>query len=85
MLGAEHVHQGVVNNVTDHGYLILDDEFAEHDATVGPMTQGLPTTHIFDIRELENPFYSGKVCRQDPVKRPQSIRQRRLPLPSQLE
>ncbi|KAF2854084.1 hypothetical protein T440DRAFT_496275 [Plenodomus tracheiphilus IPT5] len=57
--GAEYVHQGVVNNDTWQEYLFLDDEFDERDAKVGPMTQGLPTTHIFDIRDLENPFYSG--------------------------
>ncbi|EUC35531.1 hypothetical protein COCCADRAFT_3211 [Bipolaris zeicola 26-R-13] len=57
--GAEYVHQSAVNNVTWQEYLFLDDEFDERDAKVGPMTQGLPTTHIFDIRDLENPFYSG--------------------------
>ncbi|KAF1842957.1 uncharacterized protein K460DRAFT_136923 [Cucurbitaria berberidis CBS 394.84] len=57
--GAEYVHQGVVNNETWQEYIFLDDEFDERDARVGPMTQGLPTTHIFDIRDLENPFYSG--------------------------
>ncbi|KAH6875747.1 hypothetical protein J4E91_002138 [Alternaria rosae] len=57
--GAEYVHQGVVNNATWQEYIFLDDEFDERDAKVGPMTQGLPTTHIFDIRDLENPFYSG--------------------------
>ncbi|KAH4412084.1 hypothetical protein HBH70_069750 [Parastagonospora nodorum] len=57
--GAEYVHQGVVNNETWQEYIFLDDEFDERDAKVGPMTQGLPTTHIFDIRDLENPFYSG--------------------------
>ncbi|OSS50429.1 hypothetical protein B5807_04855 [Epicoccum nigrum] len=57
--GAEYVHQGVVNNEKWQEYLFLDDEFDERDAKVGPMTQGLPTTHIFDIRNLENPHYSG--------------------------
>lgn len=57
--GAEYVHQGVVNNETWQEYIFLDDEFDERDAKVGPMTQGLPTTHIFDIRDLENPYYSG--------------------------
>ncbi|CAK1357225.1 unnamed protein product [Cercospora beticola] len=57
--GAEYIHQGVVNNMTWQEYLFLDDEFDERDADVGPMTQGLPTTHIFDIRDLENPFYTG--------------------------
>lgn len=57
--GAEYVHQGVVNNEQWQEYLFLDDEFDERDAKVGPMTQGLPTTHIFDIRNLENPHYSG--------------------------
>ncbi|OLN97072.1 hypothetical protein CCHL11_02125 [Colletotrichum chlorophyti] len=57
--GAEYVHQGVVNNETWQEYLFLDDEFDERDAKVGPMTQGLPTTHIFDIRDLENPKYTG--------------------------
>ncbi|KAL8376846.1 hypothetical protein RB595_007803 [Gaeumannomyces hyphopodioides] len=58
--GAEYVHQGAVNDVNNQEYLFLDDEFDERDAKVGPMTQGLPTTHIFDIRDLENPHYSGK-------------------------
>ncbi|KAL6704088.1 hypothetical protein ACN47E_008751 [Coniothyrium glycines] len=57
--GAEYIHQGVVNNEAWQEYVFLDDEFDERDAKVGPMTQGLPTTHIFDIRDLENPFYSG--------------------------
>lgn len=57
--GAEYVHQGAVNNVSYQEYLFLDDEFDERDAKVGPMTKGLPTTHIFDIRDLENPHYSG--------------------------
>ncbi|CAH0045576.1 unnamed protein product [Clonostachys solani] len=57
--GAEYVHQGVVNNETWQEYLFIDDEFDERDAKVGPMTQGLPTTHIFDIRDLENPKYTG--------------------------
>jgi choice-of-anchor B domain-containing protein len=57
--GAEYVHQGVVNDEQNQEYIILDDEFDERDAEVGPMTQGLPTTHIFDIRDLENPHYTG--------------------------
>jgi choice-of-anchor B domain-containing protein len=57
--GAEYVHQGVVNDEQNQEYIFLDDEFDERDATVGPMTQGLPTTHILDIRDLENPHYSG--------------------------
>ncbi|KAL8342040.1 hypothetical protein RB601_005205 [Gaeumannomyces tritici] len=58
--GAQYVHQGAVNDINNQEYLFLDDEFDERDAKVGPMTQGLPTTHIFDIRDLENPHYSGK-------------------------
>ncbi|KXH50240.1 hypothetical protein CNYM01_08921 [Colletotrichum nymphaeae SA-01] len=57
--GAQYVHQGVVNNETWQEYIFLDDEFDERDAKVGPMTQGLPTTHIFDIRDLEKPVYTG--------------------------
>jgi choice-of-anchor B domain-containing protein len=57
--GAIYVHQGVVNNITWQEYLFLDDEFDERDAKVGPMTKGLPTTHIFDIKDLENPKYTG--------------------------
>ncbi|PSN60722.1 hypothetical protein BS50DRAFT_535171 [Corynespora cassiicola Philippines] len=57
--GVEYAHQGVVNDEFNQEYLFLDDEFDERDAKVGPMTQGLPTTHIFDIRDLENPHYSG--------------------------
>ncbi|EGP86171.1 unnamed protein product [Zymoseptoria tritici ST99CH_3D7] len=57
--GVEYAHQGAVNNATWQEYLFLDDEFDERDAKVGPMTQGLPTTHILDIRDLENPHYAG--------------------------
>ncbi|RVX70266.1 hypothetical protein B0A52_05599 [Exophiala mesophila] len=57
--GAEYIHQGVVNDEQNQEYLFLDDEFDERDADVGPMTRGLPTTHIFDIRDLENPHYTG--------------------------
>lgn len=57
--GAEYVHQGVVNDEMNQEYLFLDDEFDERDADVGPMTRGLPTTHIYDIRDLENPVYTG--------------------------
>lgn len=57
--GAEYIHQGAVNNASWQEYIFMDDEFDERDADNGPMTQGLPTTHIFDIRDLENPFYSG--------------------------
>jgi len=57
--GAEYIHQGVVNDEQNQEYIFLDDEFDERDAKVGPMTQGLPTTHIFDIRDLENPHYTG--------------------------
>lgn len=57
--GAVYVHQSVVNDQQNQEYLFIDDEFDERDAKVGPMTQGLPTTHIFDIRDLENPHYTG--------------------------
>jgi choice-of-anchor B domain-containing protein len=57
--GAEYTHQGVVNDINWQEYIFFDDEFDERDAKVGPMTQGLPTTHIFDIRDLKEPFYSG--------------------------
>lgn len=57
--GAEYVHQGVVNNAMWQEYVFIDDEFDERDAEVGPMTQGLPTTHIFDVRDLEHPYYTG--------------------------
>jgi choice-of-anchor B domain-containing protein len=57
--GAEYVHQGVVNDEQNQEYIFLDDEFDERDATVGPMTKGLPSTHILDIRDLENPHYAG--------------------------
>ncbi|CAI6331729.1 unnamed protein product [Periconia digitata] len=57
--GAEYIHQGVVNDEQNQEFLFLDDEFDERDAKVGPMTQGLPTTHIFDIRDLEKPLYTG--------------------------
>ena len=59
--GAEYIHQGVVNNETWQEYLFLDDEFDERDARVGvaSMGKGLPTTHIFDIRDLENIKYTG--------------------------
>ncbi|KAH8846835.1 hypothetical protein MCOR27_010753 [Pyricularia oryzae] len=57
--GAEYIHQGAVLDKMNQEYLLLDDEFDERDADVGPMTRGLPTTHIFDIRDLENPVYTG--------------------------
>jgi choice-of-anchor B domain-containing protein len=57
--GAEYIHQGAVNNASWQEYIFMDDEFDERDADNGPMTFGLPTTHIFDIRDLEHPFYSG--------------------------
>lgn len=57
--GAQYIHQGAVDDIMDQQYLFMDDEFDERDAKVGPMTQGLPTTHIFDIRDLENPVYTG--------------------------
>lgn len=57
--GAEYVHQGAVNDIMNQEYLFLDDEFDERDAEVGPMTRGLPSTHIFDIKDLENPKYTG--------------------------
>ncbi|OAA55753.1 hypothetical protein ISF_07858 [Cordyceps fumosorosea ARSEF 2679] len=57
--GASYVHQGAVNNATWQEYLFLDDELDERDAKVGPMARGLPTTHIFDIRDLEKPVYTG--------------------------
>jgi choice-of-anchor B domain-containing protein len=59
--GAEYVHQGVVNDEMWQEYLFLDDEFDERDAREGPASlgQGLPTTHIFDIRDLENPAWTG--------------------------
>jgi choice-of-anchor B domain-containing protein len=59
--GAEYIHQGVVNNITWQEYLFLDDEFDERDAREGPesLGQGLPTTHIFDIRDLEKPTWTG--------------------------
>lgn len=53
------IYVGAVNDVMNQEYLFMDDEFDERDADVGPMTQGLPTTHIFDIRDLENPKYTG--------------------------
>lgn len=58
-LSAEYVHQGVINDETNQEYLFLDNEFDERDADVGPMTRGLPTTHIYDIRDLEHPVYTG--------------------------
>ncbi|KAL2206179.1 hypothetical protein CC79DRAFT_856287 [Sarocladium strictum] len=59
--GAEYVHQGVVNNEQWQEYIFLDDEFDERDAREGPdsLGQGRPTTHILDIRDLENPVWSG--------------------------
>ncbi|KAK0388339.1 hypothetical protein NLU13_4584 [Sarocladium strictum] len=59
--GAEYVHQGVVNNEQWQEYIFLDDEFDERDAREGPesLLQGRPTTHILDIRDLENPVWAG--------------------------
>ncbi|EGX88155.1 hypothetical protein CCM_09291 [Cordyceps militaris CM01] len=58
--GATYVHQGAVNNDQWQEYLFLDDEYDEEFATVGPMARGLTTTHIFDIRDLEKPVYTGQ-------------------------
>jgi choice-of-anchor B domain-containing protein len=59
--GAEYIHQGVVNNASWQEYIFLDDEFDERDARLGApsMGKGLPTTHIFDIKDLENPKLTG--------------------------
>ncbi|KAI6785841.1 Peptidase s41 family protein [Emericellopsis cladophorae] len=59
--GVEYSHQGVVNSEKWQEYLFLDDEFDERDAREGPesLSQGLPTTHIIDIRDLENPVWTG--------------------------
>ncbi|CZT43706.1 uncharacterized protein RSE6_03779 [Rhynchosporium secalis] len=57
--GAEYIHQGVVLDLQNQEYLILDDEYDEQRAVVGPATNKLPTTHIFDIRDLESPKYTG--------------------------
>jgi hypothetical protein len=54
------MHQGIVNDKQDQEYLLPDYKFDERDATINPMTQGLPTPHIFDIRDLQNPHYTGK-------------------------
>jgi len=57
--GAEYIHQGAVLDLQNQEYLILDDEYDEVEGVVGPATNKLPTTHIFDIRDLENPKYTG--------------------------
>lgn len=57
--GAEYIHQGVVLDLQNQEYLILDDEYDEFEGVVGPATNKLPTTHIFDIRDLKNPKYTG--------------------------
>lgn len=59
--GVEYAHQGAVNNLTRQEYIFINDEFDERDAKVNGSTmgQGLPTTHIFDVRDLENPVYTG--------------------------
>lgn len=57
--GAEYIHQGVVLDLNNQEYLIIDDEYDEVESVVGPATNKLPTTHIYDIRDLENPKYTG--------------------------
>lgn len=57
--GAEYIHQGAVLDKNNQEYLIMDDEYDEQEGVVGPATNKKPTTHIFDIRDLENPKYTG--------------------------
>lgn len=65
--GAEYVHQGVVNDEQWQEYIFLDDEFDERDARDRPasLSQGRPTTHILDIRDLENPVWVGSYAGKD--------------------
>lgn len=60
---AAYSHQGVVNDRQWQEYLFLDDEFDETAAPEGEypesIAQGRPTTHIIDIRDLENPVWTG--------------------------
>ncbi|KAL3419706.1 hypothetical protein PVAG01_08204 [Phlyctema vagabunda] len=57
--GAEYIHQGIVLDERNQEFLIMDDEYDESRGTIGPATNKKPTTHIFDIRDLENPKYTG--------------------------
>ncbi|KAF2228205.1 hypothetical protein BDZ85DRAFT_187852 [Elsinoe ampelina] len=63
-VGARYIHQGAVLDRNWQEFLVLDDELDERDGTEGPATNKLPTTYIFDIRNLEQPkvtgFYQGQ-------------------------
>ncbi|KAF4550236.1 Hypothetical protein D9617_18g034270 [Elsinoe fawcettii] len=63
-VGARYIHQGAVLDPNNQEFLVLDDELDERDGTEGPATNKLPTTYIFDIRDLEAPkvtgFYQGQ-------------------------
>lgn len=52
---AGYIHQGWITN--DHQYVFVDDEL---DETAG-FTDGKRRTHLFDIRDLNNPVYKGFV------------------------
>jgi len=56
--GATYTHQGWVLDTENQEFLILDDEYDEHDGR-GPAANGHATTFIWDIRDLENPKQTG--------------------------
>jgi choice-of-anchor B domain-containing protein len=56
--GATYTHQGWVLDTQNQEFLILDDEYDEHDGR-GPGANGHATTFIWDIRDLEHPKQTG--------------------------
>ena len=61
--GAQYIHQGAVLDKKNQEYLVMDDEYDEQRQD-GVAANRLPTTHVFDIKDLENPklagFHQGK-------------------------
>ncbi|ORY19042.1 hypothetical protein BCR34DRAFT_260833 [Clohesyomyces aquaticus] len=56
--GAAYTHQGWVLDSKNQHYLLLDDEYDEHDR-VGPGADGHPVTFIWDISSLKAPKQTG--------------------------
>ncbi|KAF8455791.1 hypothetical protein BDZ91DRAFT_667480 [Kalaharituber pfeilii] len=56
--GATYTHQGAVLNPHWQHYLIMDDEYDEHDK-VAPADSGHPISYIWDISDLTVPKQTG--------------------------